>query len=464
MFAYSGYFARKYFSEEQWKEYTSRQKLDCKTNDDVKSCKNDPDNQNFIYDTIPFFGKICFPLAPQIAKYTGSVGDMGSTTEDLRVALWAIVGSVVAALIVSMVVLLLTRIFLGCIIWTLIIVLILALFLVAFACFGLLYLSGSTGNAEWIEKLGSQRANQIMKVMENKKLLLIVGISSFLAGILLLVYVCKQRKSISVASGVLEWSAKFLFSHPSLFLMMLFCFVLQLATLLACAYGILAVHTSGQETRNKERGDPFPHFPYDTKKLAQVIYLGVGTFWTLAFWNNVCDFTSAASTVNVYFKKTESPVMGPFCAAFIFHLGSVAYGSLVLFFTGIFKLLFGWVQALARDEKPNAIQRFLGKLCCICLWPFEKCCMRIDDNAFAMVWLTKLNFCPAGKKDFYLHRRIGDKIGNAGWIGGFYALCARLGIVAIITWVSWIVFTRVKYYHSNISNPLIPTIVRILDS
>jgi hypothetical protein len=245
MFAYSAYFARKYFTEEQWNEYTGRQKLDCKTNDDVGSCKNDPEKKNFIYDTYTLFEKICFPIAPQIAKYTGSIGDMGSATEDLRVALWAIVISIVAALIVSMLVLLLTRIFLGCIIWTLIVVLILSLFLLAFSCFALLYLSGATGAAEWIEKLGSQRAQQLQKVMESKKLLLIIGISSFLLGVLLLVYVCKQRKAISVASGVLEWSAKFLFSHPSLFIMMIFCFILQLATLIACAYGILAVHTSG---------------------------------------------------------------------------------------------------------------------------------------------------------------------------------------------------------------------------
>jgi hypothetical protein len=154
--------------------------------------------------------------------------------------------------------------------------------------------------------------------------------------------------------------------------------------------------------------------------------------------------------------------MGPFCAAFIFHLGSVAYGSLVLGIAGFFKLIFGWFQALARDDKPNAIQRFMGKICCLCLWPFEKCCMRLDDNAFSMVWLTKLNFCPSAKKEFYLNRRIGEKIGNSSWIGTFYSLCARVGIVAIITYISWNVFTRVKYYHTNISNPLIPTIVRDL--
>lgn len=414
-----------------------------------------------MYDSRAYFGNSCFPLAPKVAKYGSKMGDMSTSAEDLRIAIWAIVGSIIAALVISLLILLITRIFMGCTIWVLIFIFIISCFLVSAASFLLLYFSGQAGVYEkWIEKFGPNKAAQLMKVIQNKKILLIAGITSLLVGVAMLVYVCKKRKSISVATGVLEVAAKFVFRYPGLFVIMLLCFVLQLGTFLACAYGFLAVHTSGTQIRDPVRGGPFPSFEYDIWKYAEVGYMLLGTYWTLAFWNNLCDFTVAGAAVNAYFGKTESVIGGPFCGGLIYHLGSIAYGSLILGPCAVFRIVFGWFQALARDDKPNAIQKLMGKLCCCCLWPYEKWCMRVDDNAFAMIWLTKLNLCPAGKKDFYLSRRVGEKVGNAKWIGMFYSICARFSIVALTTYCSWMVFTKVEYYNTKLQNPMIPTLVR----
>jgi Plasma-membrane choline transporter len=222
---------------------------------------------------------------------------------------------------------------------------------------------------------------------------------------------------------------------------------------------MLAVHTSGNRIKDNERGSPIAYYEYNMVKWGQMIFLIFGTYWTLAFWNNLCDFTVAGASVNAYFGKTESVVGGPFCGGFIYHFGSIAYGSLVLGPCAFFRLIFGWLQALARDTKPNAIQKLLGKLCCCILWPYEKLCMRMDDNAFSMVWLTKLNLCPSGKKDFYLNRRIGEKIGECKWIGGFYSICARFSIVSLTTYIAWLGFTKWEYYNTKLQNPILPTIV-----
>lgn len=457
-FAFDAEFAKGYYTEDQWNTYVGNFQLECKTNADVASCANNVGKENFLYDSRAYFGNSCFPLAPKVAKYGSALGDMSSSAEDLRIALWAIVGSIVAALVISLLILLVTRIFMGCTIWTLISIFILSCFLLSFAAFFLLYLSGQAGAYEkWIEKLGPNQASQLKKITQSKKIILGIAIVSLLAGIGMLVYVCKKRKSISVATGVLEVAAKFVFRYPVLFIIMLLCFFLQLGTFLACAFGILSVHTSGTSVRDPVRGGPFPTFEYDIWKWAEMIYMGLGTYWTLAFWNNLCDFTVAGAAVNAYFGKTDSVVGGPFCGGLIYHLGSIAYGSLILGPCSLFRIVFGWFQALARDDKPNAIQKLMGKLCCCCLWPYEKWCMRVDDNAFAMIWLTKLNLCPAGKKDFYLSRRVGEKVGNAKWIGMFYSICARFSIVALTTYVSWLCFTKWEYFNTKLQNPMIPT-------
>lgn len=356
----------------------------------------------------------------------------------------------------SILILFITKIFIGCILWTLIILSILFSFIIAGFCFTILYFSKQAGYiSTYAEKFGPEAASRYQKISENQKLLLWVGIGSLVLGIVIIILICVKRKAISVAAGVIEVAADYVFDHPMLFVIMLLSFALQIVTFLACVYGLLVIHTSG-EVAPQEHGSPFPSFQYDPKKWGMLAFFIIGTYWLTVFWNNVCDFTVAASAVDDYFKK-EVGTFGEFCKAFTVHIGTVAYGSLVLGIVGVFNMLFGWMHALIRDDKPNIFQKFFGYVCCICCWPYEKFCLRIDDNAFAMVALTQLNFCPAGKKDFYLNRRIGERIGDAQIIGFIYGLAGRIGIAGLTTWVSYLIFTKVKYFSTKIHNPMVPT-------
>lgn len=358
-----------------------------------------------------------------------------------------------------MIILFVTKIFIGCLIWFLIVLAILFSFAISVFCFMILYFSSQVGFiAEYAESAGPQAAHQYQKIAENKKVLLWVGIVSLLIGIVLIVLIIVKRKAISVAAGVIEVAADYIFDHPTLFVITILSFILQIGTFITCLYGILVIHTNG-EFHIKDNGSPFPAFKYDPKKWALLVYFGIGTYWVSIFWNNVSDFTVAASAVDDYFKK-EVGTFGEFCKAFTVHLGTVAFGSLVLLPIGIFNTLFGWIHALIRDDKPNAMQNFFGKLCCICCWPYEKFCLRIDDGAFAMVALTQLNFCQAGRKEFYLGRRVGSRIGDAKIIGFIYNLAGRIGISGLTTWISYLIFTRVEYFSLKIHNPLVPTGVR----
>jgi len=312
---------------------------------------------------------------------------------------------------------------------------------------------------ELAEKLSPQRAQQLKSLIENRKWVLIGAIVSGVLFLGILLWGCTKRKSISVASGLIEVTGKFVSSHPSLFVVMLLCFFFQLGTLGACFYGLLMIHTSGTpKTAQETEGAPFVHFNYDLQKWGMMIFFTIGTVWCVSFWNNLCDFTVASKAVDHYFS-VESGTIGTMCSSLFRHFGSIAYGSLVLLPCAIFNLCFGWVHAIISDDKENGCQRFLRKICCLCMIPYEKCCMRIDDNAFAMVYITKLNFCPAGRKEFYLRRRVEEKVGNATFIGLLYSLLGRIGIASFTAWLSYLVFTKVEYFHTHIKNVLVPVFV-----
>lgn len=356
------------------------------------------------------------------------------------------------------IVLFITKLFIGCVLWTFIFLSILFCLIVAGFCFVSLYFANNKEFLEkYSEKAGPQAAAKFKKFLENKKMILLIGIGFTILGVIISILVCVKRKAISVATGVIALGADYVFDHPMLFIIMLICFSLQVITFSACLYGILVIHTHGK-SHSKETGSPFPDFDYTPMKWARMIFFGIGTYWVSVFWNNVCDFAVSAAAVDDYFKK-EVGTCGEFFKAFTLHFGTIAYGSLVLGPIGFFNLLFGWIHALVRDDDPNFLQNFFGYICCICCWPYEKLCLRVDDNVFAMVALTQLNFCPAGKKNFYLDIRIGEQIGNAGAIGFIYGLCGRIGIASLTTWISYFVFKNVEYFSQKIHNVLIPTFV-----
>lgn len=457
IFEYDEEAAQDYYTEQQWNDYVSNFNLVCRTNDDVSTCENNPGQGVYMYDSRDFVGNVCTPVAPRIVAKLGGFGDLSSAFEDLKTSMWFIVGSVVVTILVSMVVLCVTKVFIGCLIWCLICLAILITFLISAFCFAIVYYAEKAAFVgDYANRAGPEVAAQYQKIMEIKQTILYVGIGTLILGIVMLIIIIVKRKAISVAAGVIEVAADYIFDHPTLFVIALAFFVLQVGTFIACLYGLLVIHTNG-EKRADNNGSPFPIFEYSVVKWFAMIYFVIGTYWVTVFWNNVTDFAVASSAVDDYFKKDVGTFKEAF-KAMTFHAGTVAYGSLVLFPMAVFKTLFGWIHALARDDKPNAIQKFLGKACCVCCWPYEKFCLRLDDNAFAMVALTQLNFCPGGKKEFYLSRRIGKKIGDAKIIGFVYNLAGRIGIAGITTWISYLVFSRAQYFKERVSNPAVPTL------
>jgi uncharacterized membrane protein len=332
--------------------------------------------------------------------------------------------------------------------------------LIAVACIGGYFYSGQAEKiAKMAEKVNEHRAQQIQNLLKHRTEILIAGIISTILFLIIFIWVCRKRKSISVAAGVIEVTGKFVSTHSSLFVVMLICFVLQLATIAGCGLGLIMIHTSGEVKSAKEtEGAPFHQYKYDMLKWVEVIAFIIGFYWCVSFWNNLCDFAVARSAVDYYFN-IKSGALGNLCSSLFKHFGSIAYGSLVLLPNSITKMIFGPIHAVISDDKENKCQKFLRKVCCLCMVPYEKCCLRMDDNAFAMIHLTKLNFCPSARKEFYLKRRVEEKVGNASFIGFLYSMLGRIGIASFTAWISFMVFSKVEYFHEQIKNVFVPVVV-----
>lgn len=100
-FNYDKSAAMDYYTEDQFNSYLSQFKVNCRINNDVKGCGHDPKEENWVYDSRPFFANICFPLAPKVVKSGKVFGQFNNgILGDLKTAKWMIVGSVGIAILI----------------------------------------------------------------------------------------------------------------------------------------------------------------------------------------------------------------------------------------------------------------------------------------------------------------------------------------------------------------------------
>jgi hypothetical protein len=288
-------------------------------------------------------------------------------------------------------------------------------------------------------------------------LLWLVSILFILAGILLAYVVWTQRAGIRFSLGILEFSAKFIVKHLSLVIVAILCFVLQIITFLVTVWGLLVLHTSG-DIDNTITGSPIPKFKYGFGISVLMIIGYITVYWTVIFWNNLSDMICGGRACHYYFKRETGPgVIKTALNVIIYHLGTVAFCSLVLVPCTILQLVFGWFYAMFTDDKPNFIQTCVTKICCCLIYPYQKFINRTSETGLTMAYFTSCNYCPSTKRNHYLNRRVGDRIGGStGFISFLFKITGMIAIASLnaILW-NWLL-TKTAYFQKRIENPLVP--------
>lgn len=100
-FSYDSELGRGYFSEKQWNQYTSNYKLNCKNNNDVKSCHNNPVEGVYLYDSRSYVGGICRAVTPRVTGYTASFSNTQSWFSDLRSSIKWILLALLLSLVIG---------------------------------------------------------------------------------------------------------------------------------------------------------------------------------------------------------------------------------------------------------------------------------------------------------------------------------------------------------------------------
>lgn len=337
---------------------------------------------------------------------------------------------------------------------------IIGFFYIAFASFRVLYNSNDPNRWEkFIIAKDPQMQSKYNKIAGNRFLLWLIGLGGLLLAVMMAVLLWFKKDILTFSKPVLKLGIDVILKYPLLLLVMIICVIFQFANIGAIFYAMMGIYTMGTRDDNPLDGRPYPKYSLNFWKFLLMSFFLFGAYWLTSLWNNFFDFTVAGTAINHYFKITQSTVIHPFCTGLTYHLGSIAFASLVLTPIDILRFMFGWVYDLVKVRNPNGCQKCLGAICLPLCWPYERFCIMIDDNALAMVYMIKRSFCPSGRKDHFLNRRVGASIEEMRSIGLLHSMSARFTCSLLAAFIAYFAFTNISFYATMVSNPLVPTIV-----
>merc|ERR1719197_1889091 len=126
-----------------------------------------------------------------------------------------------------------------------------------------------------------------------------------------------------------------------------------------------------------------------------------GLLWTTNYVTGFFTMAIAGAVVIRYFstdKRTKSrvPVLKSLKTVVRYHLGSIAFGSMVIAIVQLIRAILAYLDRKSKKmQDANILVKYLFKCLACCLWCFEKCIKYIATSAYIMVAMKGKSFCPA---------------------------------------------------------------------
>ncbi|XP_055335159.1 choline transporter-like protein 2 isoform X2 [Paramacrobiotus metropolitanus] len=323
-------------------------------------------------------------------------------------------------------------------------------------------------------------------------------ISAIVLGILVLIALF-LRNRIRLAVALLEEASKSVSTMMCTLMFPILPFILQLvvfgfwgllAVLMSSAgeqKGILVTKGAPQNTSaepvscdlkqnfasNATHECIFGDYQRDSMYAYLQLYNIFGLFWLGFFVVGLGEMALAGAFASFYFTRRKVddlsafPLGASFGRCFRYHLGSIAFGSLIIAVVRFIRWILEQLdQKLKKSEL--GIARFLLKCCACCLWCLEKFLKFINRNAYIMVAIYGKNFCRSAKNAFELLMRNILRVVVLDKVTDFLLFLGKLVIVGAVGVGSFFFFARripgLEQYPPMLNYYYVPVITVIVGS
>lgn len=235
-------------------------------------------------------------------------------------------------------------------------------------------------------------------------------------------------RQIRVAGALLQCAAEAIIDMPALVIYPAWEVLVFLVIAFGFVFGALLLASSGEDSTNLVYG--YHEFKYDSQTQQMFVYWLFGFFWIAEFCSSV-GFMVVAFCFALWFfapmkKPTEPteedidpspseeepteeeegpareltrwPIMTGLKLTVCHHLGTVAFGSLIIAVIQMLRIALEYIEKQKRmmtggTDEPNPLWKFV--FCCLrcCLWCLEKCMKALNKIAYIVTVVNGTSFC-----------------------------------------------------------------------
>eukprot|EP00828_Plagiopyla_frontata_P009593 TRINITY_DN1495_c0_g1_i2.p1 TRINITY_DN1495_c0_g1~~TRINITY_DN1495_c0_g1_i2.p1 ORF type:complete len:641 (+),score=63.83 TRINITY_DN1495_c0_g1_i2:43-1923(+) len=413
-----------------------------------------------IYNTSLIFQKVCVPSAVStISSSTinnaieGSLKTLQKWASDIEVTWEIILATAGFALIVGFIYMYLLRYCVGCMTWGAI--------LMYFALLGVIGWVYYKWAIDREDQAGSTVNEDDIKT--NKIIAYCVW---GWAGFSLLIFCCYYHK-IRLAIAVLKTATAYVADVKTTLLIPPLNVIAVMIFWAWWVVGFLFIYTIAET--EKSNTTSFSNTVRKEETNYCLIYYVFGGLWKNAFIMALCQFIIGSSVCIWYFSKGQGqtchkPISRSLYRAFRYHLGSLAFGSLILAIVQFIRLVLTYIQKQCESSKLS--ENKLVQCVLRCAQCYVACLERfiefLNKNAYIQIALSGKGFCGAAKDAMCLIIQNAGRFAVVHGIGQIFIFLGKIFICAFATLGGYLIITRVEKYDEALYSTLIPTVLMLI--
>ena len=145
------------------------------------------------------------------------------------------------------------------------------------------------------------------------------------------------------------------------------------------------------------------------------------------------------------FNKDEVPffaILGSFYRCVRFHLGSIAFGSLLVAVVRFIRVILEYIDGKCKKYADNTFVRVVSCLFRCCFWCLENFLKFINKNAFIMIAIYGKAFCASARDAFFLLVENGVRAVVLNALSDFLLFLSKLAVTGIVSTGAFFVLTN----------------------
>ncbi|XP_030838771.1 choline transporter-like protein 1 isoform X2 [Strongylocentrotus purpuratus] len=264
-----------------------------------------------------------------------------------------------------------------------------------------------------------------------KTTLIYASVATTVTAILLLILLV-MFKRIALVVTLFKEAGKAIGAMPFLLTQPLWTSLFLLSFCAAWVYIYLYIATAGHP---KATPDGLVEYVKDSFSKYMGWYYIFGLLWVTQFILACQECTIAGAIAEWFFARDKSllstPILKSIYRIIRYHLGSLAFGSLLIAIIMFIRIVLGYIQSKLKGAKSAPAQYCLKCMQCI-LWLFEKVLRYINRNAYIEIAIYGYNFCKAAQKAFSVLVSNALRVAAINSVGDFLLLLGKFAVTACV--------------------------------